>query len=55
MGEQRQGSEWILSCQRSLRLKCGYSKDLCCHILFTDVVDVIPDLARVGLSRELLS
>ena len=26
--------EWILSCQRSLRLKWGCTKDLCCRIFF---------------------
>ena len=34
MREQRQESEWILSCQRSLRLKWGCTKDLSCNILF---------------------
>ena len=28
------GSELILSCQRSLRLKWGCTKDLCCHLYF---------------------
>ena len=38
MREQRQVSEWILSCQRSekngRRLKWGCIKDLFCHLLF---------------------
>ena len=32
--EQRQESKGILSCQRSLRLMFGYTKDMCCHIFF---------------------
>ena len=32
MKEQRQESEYILVCQRSLRLKWECTKDLCCHI-----------------------
>ena len=27
-------SERILSCQRHLKLKWGYTNDLCCHLLF---------------------
>ena len=34
MREQRQGLEWILSCQGSLRLKLGCYKDLYCYLLF---------------------
>ena len=32
--EQRQASEWILICQRSLGLKWGCTIDLCGHIFF---------------------
>ena len=32
MREQRQGLEWIMSCQKNMRLKWGCTKDLCCHI-----------------------
>ena len=35
MMEQRQGLEWIPSCQRSLRLKCGCTKDLCCNLVMS--------------------
>ena len=31
MREQRQESEWIVSCQRSLRSTLGCIKDQCCH------------------------
>ena len=34
MREQTQGLKSILSCQRSLRLKWGCTKDLCCHLFF---------------------
>ena len=27
-------SDWILICQRSLRLKLECTKDLCCHLVF---------------------
>ena len=30
----REESEWIMSCQRSLRLKWGYLNDLRCHLFF---------------------
>ena len=55
MREQRQESEWILSCQRSLRLKLGCAKDLCRHFLFALVVDVVMKFARDGALNELLS
>ena len=29
-----EGAKTILRCQRSLRSKSGYTKDLCCHIYF---------------------
>ena len=32
--EQRHESKLILSCQMSLRLKWGCTKDLCCHLFF---------------------
>ena len=32
MREQGNESEWILSSQRSFRLKCGCNKDLCYHL-----------------------
>ena len=49
MRDQRQESKWIVSCQRSLRLKWGCTKDLCCHLfLFAVVVDVVTDLEREG-------
>ena len=28
------GANWILSCLRSLNLKCGCTKDLCSHPFF---------------------
>ena len=52
MREQRQESEWILSCQRSLRLKRRCTKDLCCHLLAL-VVDVVTKFSR-GCASELL-
>ena len=48
MREQRQGLEWILSCQRSLSLRWGCTKDLV-------VVDVVTEFAREGALYELLS
>ena len=53
MREQRRESELILSCQRSLRLMWGCTKDLCCH-LFSVEVDVATEFARDGVLRELL-
>ena len=41
MREQREESEWILSSQRSLMLKWGYTNDLCCCLFSAVVVDVI--------------
>ena len=32
--DQGQESEWILSCQRSLSLKWGCTKHMCCHLFF---------------------
>ena len=47
MMEQRQGLEWILSCQSSLRFKWRCTKDLCCHLFFfAVVVDVVTEFAR---------
>ena len=37
---QGQESEWILSCQRSVRLRWGCTKDLCCHF-FAVAMDFI--------------
>ena len=54
MREQGQWSEWILSCQRSLRLKWGCTKDLCSHIFLAFVVDVVNEFAREGALSELL-
>ena len=52
MMEQRQESEWIL---RSLRLKCGCTKDLCCHLLFFAILeDVVTELAKDRVLSELL-
>ena len=52
MMEQRQESQWILSCQKSLKIKLGCTKDLCCH--FTVMVNVVIELARDGSLSELL-
>ena len=46
MREQRQGLEWILSCQRSLRLRWRCIKALCCHLLFAVVVNVVIEFVR---------
>ena len=55
MREQRQGLQWILSCQRSLGLKWGCTKDQCCHLFFFAVViDVVTEFAREGTLSELL-
>ena len=54
MRKQRQGLEWIFSCQKSLRLKWGWTKDLCCHLFFAVVVDVVTEFARQGALSELL-
>ena len=53
MREQRQVSEWILSCHMGLILMWGCIKDICCH-LFAVVVDVVTELERVGVLSELL-
>ena len=53
MREQRQVNEWILSCQRSLRLKWGCTKDLCCQ-LFAVVVDVVTEFAKESVLSGLL-
>ena len=34
MREQRQELKWIQNCPRSLKLKWGCTKDLCCHLFF---------------------
>ena len=44
MNERIQGLEWILSCQRSLRLMRGCKKNLCCHLFYELVEDVVTDL-----------
>ena len=49
--EQRQGLEWILSCQMKLRLKWGCTKDLCCHLFV--LVDVVTEFAGEGALSEL--
>ena len=54
MREQRQGPEWILRCCRSYRLKWGYTKHLCCHLLFAIEVDVINEMATQGVLSELM-
>ena len=54
MREQRQESEWILSNQRSLRLKWGCTKDLYCHHFFAVVVDVVTEFSRESVLRALL-
>ena len=38
-------SEWILSCLRSLRIKLGCTKDLCCRLLFFAVVVDVTEFA----------
>ena len=53
MREQRQESERILSCQRSLTLNWGCTKDLCCH-LFAVVIDVVTEFGRERVLCELL-
>ena len=53
MREQRQESEWILSCQRSLRLKWGCIKNLCCHLLFFQWWQMSHKLPE-GVQSELL-
>ena len=53
MREQGQGSEWIPSCQRSLRLKWGCTMDLCCHF-FAVVIDVVTEFSREGVLSELM-
>ena len=50
MREQEQESEWILSCQRSPRLKWG---SMLSPFLFAAVVHVI-ELVREGVLSELL-
>ena len=55
MKEQRQESEWILSCLRSLKLKLGCIKDLCCYFFnLASVVDVVNELPRDGVISEML-
>ena len=54
MREQRQESQWILECQRSLRLKWGCTKDQCCHIFSAVIVDVVTEYAKEGARRETL-
>ena len=43
MRDQIHESEWILSCQRSVRLKLGCIKDLCCHLFFLVREDVLTE------------
>ena len=53
MREQIQESEWILCCQRSLRLKWECTMDLCCHLFFfAVVVDVVSELSILGVLSE---
>ena len=55
MREQRQESEWILSCQRNMRLKWECTIDLCCHLFFFAVkVDVVTQFANEGALSWLL-
>ena len=54
MRERRCESEWLLSSQRSLRLKWECTKDLCCRLSFAVVVDVVSELASEGALSELL-
>ena len=55
MRKKRQESEWILSCQRSLRLKWECTKDLGCQLFsFAVVVDVVTEFAREGALSEML-
>ena len=51
MREQRQWSECILSCQRSLRLHQGFALS---PFLFALVVDVVSELAREDVLSEFL-
>ena len=53
MWEQRQESEWILSCQRSLRLKWDAPR-ICAVTFFTGVVDVVTEFDTEGVLSELL-
>ena len=47
MREQRQGLEWSLSCQRSLRLMWGCTNDsVLSAFRFAVVVDVITEFSR---------
>ena len=52
MREQRQESEWILSCQRSLKLKWGCTKCSYSHLVV--LLDVVTDLTRDDVLSELL-
>ena len=54
MREQRQESECILNCQRSLRLKSRCTKDQCYQIIFAVVVDEVTELDREDVPCELL-
>ena len=55
MREKGQKPGCILSCQRSLRLKWGCTKDLCYHLFFfAVVVDIVSELDRDGVLSELL-
>ena len=51
--EQRQGLEWTMSCQRSLRLKWGCIKGMCCQLFFAVMVDVVNELSK-GVLCQLL-
>ena len=47
--------EWILRCQRRLRLKWGCTNDLSCHLFFLQlVVDVVIEFDRECALSELL-
>ena len=55
MREQGPESEWILSCQKSLRLMFGWRNDVCCHIFFfAVVVDVVAEFDIECALSELL-
>ena len=45
MRKLKQESEWILGCERSLRLMCRCTMDLCCCLFFAVEVNVIAELA----------
>ena len=55
MRGQRLELEWILSCERSFTLKWGCTKDLCCHLFFFQLWQMLSPNLPEGVLSELMN